>query len=267
MYVFAGKAALVTGASSGIGEAFARALAARGADLILVARSADRLRALADELARRDGVRTDVVVADLSEERAPERVFGEMQAIGQRVDILVNCAGFATHGRFEALDRQREHQEAMLNVMAVVDLTHLFLPAMVAREQGAIINVASTAGFLPAPYLATYGASKAFVLSFSEALWAENRRRGVRVLALCPGATDTRFFDVAGPDAQFGARMSAQQVVRAALHALERNRPTVVPGWFNWAYANLPRFLPRRAMTAIAERAMRPPRPAPNLAS
>ncbi len=210
MFAYRGKTALVTGASAGIGAEFARALAARGSDVILVARSQERLRALADELARDFGVRAEVIAADLTRADAARDLYAEAEVRGLTVDLLINNAGFGTHGPFETLAPARDHAEVMLNVAAVVDLTHLFLPAMLKRGDGAVINVASTASFQPVPYMAVYGATKAFVLSFSEALWAECRGRGVRVLALCPGTTATEFFDVVGTqDAGRGDRRQA----------------------------------------------------------
>src|SRR6266516_7963303 len=177
MFNYAGKAALITGASSGIGEAFAHILAARGMNLVLVARSADKLRVIAQALSEQHGIRADVVTADLCREGAMQEVYQRTQALGVPVDLLVNNAGFGTYGCFDTLAPEREHEEIMLNVTALVDLTHAFLPAMVERKEGGVINVASIAAFKPLPYQAVYGASKAFVLSFSLALWGENRTR------------------------------------------------------------------------------------------
>ena len=186
--------ALVTGASSGIGEAFARALAARGTNLVLVARSAARLEALAAELTARHGVRADTIAADLSDPGAPDAILAELRVRALEIDTLINNAGFGTHGDFAALDGRRERDEVIVNAYAPVALTRLLLPAMIARKHGAIVNVASTAAFQPVPYMATYGATKAFVLSFGEALAEEVRAHGVRVVVLCPGQTDTAFF-------------------------------------------------------------------------
>ncbi len=263
-YTYKGKTALVTGASSGIGEAFARELAARGMDLVLVARSEDKLRALAAELARGHGIRADVIAADLGREGAAERLYDEVGALGMRVDMLLNNAGFGTHGPFETLSPDRDHAEVMLNVSAVVDLSHAFLPAMVERGDGAVINVGSTAGFQPLPYMAVYGATKAFVLSFSEALWAEYRGRGVRVLALCPGATETPFFGVVGAEeASVGRRRAPQQVVATGLRALERGHGSAIDGAFNYWLAQTPRLAPRGLTALISKRLMRPRRELP----
>ena len=168
-------------------------------------------------------------------------------------------AGFATYGSFDSLSAEQEQQEILLNVAAVVDLTHRFLPAMLARRSGSIINVASTAAFQPIPYMAVYGASKAFVLSFSEALWAEYRGKGIRVLALCPGATSTNFFNAVGTeDAGLGSKETPEKVVQVALRALERGRPSVISGRQNALMANSVRFAPRGMVARMGAGAMRP---------
>lgn len=258
MMDYTGKTALITGASSGIGEAFARALAARGANLVLVARSEEKLRALSDSLAREHDISTDVIVADLAQENAASTVCATTERMGRSVDVLVNNAGFGTYGQFAANEATREHKEVMLNVASVIDLTHCYVPGMLERKFGAVINVSSTAAYQPVPYMAVYGASKAFVLSFSEALWEELRKTGVRVLALCPGATNTEFFREAGEGAAFGAKDTPENVVRIALEALDSGRPVVVPGAQNAFVSKLPRFLPRGTMAGLAARAMRP---------
>lgn len=259
MVTYHGKTALITGASSGIGASFAQELARRGANLVLSARSEDKLNALADELRERYGIRADVIVTDLSEERAASKVYAAVQERNLSIDLLINNAGFATYGRFETLTAERDHQQVMLNVTALADLTHAFLPGMAQRGDGAIINVASTAAFQPVPYMATYGASKAFVLSFSEALWAEYRGRGVRILALCPGPVETPFFDVVGAqEAAIGPKDTPERVVAAALRALERGRSFVIPGWGNALQSNISRFIPRQLTARIVERLARP---------
>jgi short-subunit dehydrogenase len=261
MFDFKNRTALITGASSGIGASFANALARRGCHVVLVARSRDKLTTIAAHIEARHGVGAHVIAEDLARPDAATRVLRETAARGIDVGLLVNNAGFATYGRFEAVARERQHEEIMLNVGALVDLAHAFLPAMVARGDGAIINVASTAAFQPVPYMAVYGASKAFVLSFSEALWAENRRRGVRVLALCPGATETPFFDVVqAPEASVGRREHPDAVVARALAALARGRSHVVSGWGNRLAAGAVRLVPRATAAAMAERVMRPRR-------
>jgi short-subunit dehydrogenase len=188
-----GKTALITGASSGIGEEFAHEMARRHTNLVLVARSRDKLEALSDELVEAHGVRVDVVTADLTEPDAPAHVFAAVDRLGIHVHALVNNAGFGTYGQFEIQDPETESREISLNVLALVQLTRLFAPAMLARREGLVINIASSAGFVPTPYMATYGATKAFVIRFSEALWAEFEGRGVQVKVLCPGYTRTGF--------------------------------------------------------------------------
>jgi len=254
----AGQTALVTGASSGIGAAFADALAGLGVDLVLVARSEQRLRETAARLHAAHAVRVEVIGEDLSREHAADAVTARLAEFELEVDILVNNAGFATQGRYETIPAARDHEQVAVNVAAVVDLTHALLPAMITRGRGTIINVASLGGFQPAPYLAVYGATKAFVLSFSQALAAELHGRGVHVLALCPGPVQTAFFDVLGTrQAAIGQQLSAEAVVAAALLGLERRRSLVVPGWRNRLTATVTRLLPRSIVLMLAERATR----------
>src|SRR4029450_4124027 len=172
---------LITGGSSGIGAAFARKFASLGRNVFLVARSEEKLITICNELGRMSGSRAQYLVLDLLEPDAPARLFDEMVKRGCEVDTLINNAGFGTMGDFANLDMQREIEIVELNVRSLVDMTHKFLGPMRERKQGTIINVASTAGFQPVPFMATYAASKAFVLSFSEALWEENRRQGIHV--------------------------------------------------------------------------------------
>lgn len=258
---YRGKTALITGASSGIGEAFTHALTERGANVILVARSEAKLQGLAKKVSEKHGVVATVIAADLSQENAAAEVFSEVQKRGLSVDILVNNAGFATHGRFETLEPEREHAEMMLNVVTLTDLTHAFLPVMSARGEGAVINVASLTAFQPNPYMATYGATKAFVLSFTEALWAENRQTGIRILALCPGRTVSNFDAVAGTEEGGGTSSFSppEQVVKEGLRALEQGRSYVVTGGVgNRFLALLPKVLPRGTTLRIAERLYKP---------
>ena len=248
---------LITGASSGIGEAFARELAARGDELILVARSAGRLEALAADLSGKHRVRVHVLPADLTGPGAVDALVGELTARKLTVTMLINNAGFGSHGEFATLDGGRERDEVLVNVLAPVMLTHALLPAMIARKSGAIINVGSTASFQPVPYMAVYGATKAFVLSFSEALAEEVRAHGVRVVALCPGQTDTAFF--AGiDDARVGRARTTKQVVDTALRALARGRVVAVDGLANYALANSVRLAPRRLVARVAAAIQRP---------
>jgi short-subunit dehydrogenase len=248
---YAGKTALITGASSGIGAAFANALAARGAHLVLVARSADKLNALAADLRSRHHVDIDIINMDLAREEAAAEIQRQLRQRNQRVSVLVNNAGFSTNGAFETISASLDHQQIMLNVAAVVSLTHACIPEMLEQGEGSVINVGSTTSFYPLPQQAVYAASKAFVLSFSEALWVEYRQRGIRVLALCPGATDTAFFNTMGRDVIL-KKHTPEKVVEVALSALERNRHYVIPGLRNMLEsALLPRLLPRSTVARL----------------
>jgi uncharacterized protein len=258
---FTESRALVTGASSGIGEAFARALAERGANLVVVARSQDKLEALAEEL--RSGFRAsvDVLACDLSEPGTAAALAARLPERGRQIDVLINSAGFGLFGPLHEVDPARSAQEVQLNVAALTELTCAVLPGMRARDRGAIVNIASTAAFQRVPYMAVYGATKAYVLSFTEALWAETRGSGVRVMALCPGATDTAFFDTASDNAAIGHRMAPEQVVAAAFSALERRRCSMIPGLTNRLLPGSTRLLPRQTVARISERTMRPKHP------
>ncbi|WP_369069311.1 SDR family NAD(P)-dependent oxidoreductase [Kineococcus terrestris] len=255
---FHGRTALVTGASTGIGEHLAAELAARGADLVVVARSGDRLRALAERLGAAHGRRVDVVTADLAEPGAGARVVAEVERLGVTVDVLVNNAGFALSGPVAGAARDtgvdRLVSQVQVNCTALVDLTARLLPGMVDRRSGVVLNVASTAAFQPVPNMAVYAATKAFVLSFTEALWVENRRTGVRVLAVCPGPTETPFFDTAGQDSVGDLpRRTATDVVATAMGALDGSGPTVVDGPLNKVTAAAPRFAPRRVTALLSK--------------
>lgn len=252
------NAALITGASSGIGEAFARKLAARGRNVLLVARSEDKLITLCNELGRINSIRAQHMALDLSQPDTPARLFEETQKRGLLIDMLVNNAGFGSFGDFAKLELKRELNMIDLNVKAVVELTHRFLQPMRQQKTGAIINVASTAGFQPVPFMANYAATKAFVLSFSEALWEENRPYGVHVMALCPGVTETNFFEVARsqkPPAR--AAQTPEEVVETALRALRRGKSHAVSGWTNIIMVEAERLAPRSLVTRIAGRMMR----------
>src|SRR5712664_3411634 len=222
---------LITGASSGIGEAFARKLAALGHNLLLVARSEDKLITLCNEVGRARGIRAQYVAIDLSEPEAPARLFEETKSRDLQIDFLINNAGFGSMGDFAKLPLDLELKMIELNVRSLVELTHRFLQPMRERKGGTIINVASTAGFQGVPFMATYAATKAFVLSFSEGLWEENRTRGIKVMALCPGVTDTNFFAASHmqrPPAR--TSQTVDEVVDTALRALRRGKSSVVSG-------------------------------------
>ena len=249
---------LITGASSGIGEAFARKLAAKGRNVLLVARSEDKLITLCNELGRLNSVRAQHVAMDLSEPESPAHLFDEAQKRGLTVDTLINNAGFGAFGDFSKIDLARQLNMIDLNIKALVDLTYHFLAPMRERKQGAIINVASTAGFQPVPFMATYAATKAFVLSFSEALWEENRSLGVTVMALCPGVTDTNFFEAAhGQKPPARTSQTAEEVVDTALSGLARRKSNIVSGWANFLMVEGERFAPRSLVVRMAGRIMR----------
>ena len=250
---------LITGASSGIGEAFARKLAAQGENLLLVARSEDKLATLCNELGREHNIAAQYVGLDLSDGDAPQRLFDETAQRGLTVETLINNAGFGSMGEFASLDLERELRMIDLNIKALVALTYLYLFPMRERRQGAIINVASTAGFQPVPFMATYSATKAFVLSFSEALWEENRPYGIKVMALCPGVTDTNFFEAAKIQRPpMRVAQTPEQVVETALRGLSHSKGHVVSGWANYLMIESERIVPRSLIARMLGRAMRP---------
>lgn len=260
MFVYQGKTALITGASSGIGEAFARALAARGMHLVLVARSSDNLERMAGELRQAYEVTVEPLSLDLTEPGSVERLVGMLSAKHHTVDLLINNAGVGFHGQFASLTPAQDQREIVLNVNALVALTHALLPDMLSRSSGAVINVASTLAFQPTPYMAVYGATKAFVLSFTVALAEESRERGIRVLALCPGPTGTAFYVSSGGDEVF-ARMrkrAPEQVVSSGLRALERGHTVVIDGVSNRFLFGLTGALPPSAGARILGRALHP---------
>jgi uncharacterized protein len=244
------KVTLITGASAGLGAEFARQLAGRGMRLVLVARRGERLRELADKVGN-----ARVVAMDLSAAGAAERLIGDLDAAGEQVELLINNAGFGQIGRFVSLDGARQREMIDLNVGTLTDLCRAVAPAMIERRSGAILNVASTAAFQPGPKMAVYFATKAFVLSLSEALHEELKPHGITVTCLCPGPTRTEFGDVAG----FGGNglfdkvaMNAAEVVRAGLKGFDSNHAVVVPGWMNKITAASTRFAPRPVVRKIA---------------
>lgn len=252
--------ALVTGASGGLGQAFCDHLAAQGHDLVLVSRRVDKLEEIARSARDRFGVQATVLAHDLSEEAERDALFDEVRTRGLTVDVLVNNAGFGSMGEFAGLDVARLNDEVSLNCAAVAHLTRLFLPGMLARDKGDVINVASTAAFQPIPTMAVYAATKSFVLSLSQALWQETRRTGVRVIALCPGPTQTDFFAVAGDDSAMKVRRTPQQVVHSCFKGLDRRLPSVTDGAFNALQAQLARLMPATLSAPVARLAIRPGR-------
>jgi uncharacterized protein len=250
------QTALVTGASSGIGRELARAFAAGGYDLILVARSGAKLEELAGELRGRHGVAARALAADLARPGSPDEIFDELETAGTEVDVLVNNAGFATFGPFAETDLATELNELQLNVVALTHLTKRFLPGMLARRRGGVLNVASTAAFQPGPLMAVYYATKAYVLSFSEALAEEMRGSGVAVTVLCPGPTATGFQARADMETSglFNGPlkvMDAATVARAGYDGFRAGRRIVVPGMRNKLVAQSIRITPRALVTRI----------------
>ena len=240
--------ALVTGASGGIGEDLARLFAADGHDLVLVARSRDKLARLAEELAGKHSISARVIVSDLARAEAPRELYDELQSSGVQVDALINNAGFGSYGLFAGTDLRRELDLLQVNVVALTHLTKLFLPAMLERRRGYVMNVASTASFQPGPLMAVYYASKAYVLNFSEALSNETEGTGVAVSALCPGPTDTGFIAAAGMERSKlfdRALMDSRTVAEAGYRGLMAGKRVVIPGFMNALTARTVGFLPR----------------------
>lgn len=257
---FAEQWALVTGASTGIGAEFARQLAGRGMHLVLTARRQDLLEKLAAELHTAHGTRTEIIACDLSRPGAPQELAGEIARRGCTVELLVNNAGFSVIGPTEAGSRERVLQMLDLNTRALTDLTYLYLPEMMQRGHGGILNVASTAAFQPVAFMSAYAATKAYVLHFTEGLWAEARAKGVTLTALCPGITKTDFWDVAGKSEVPGERGAegVHAVVRNGIRALERKRQFVVSGWKNYMLACLVRFAPRWLVALESRKVFQP---------
>ena len=249
--------ALVTGASMGIGEELARLLARDRYDLVLVARSADRLAALAEELSAKHNISARVIVKDLASPTAPQEIFDELQADGAVVDVLVNNAGFGSYGLFAETDAEKELGLLQVNIVALTHLTKLFLPGMIARRRGRICQVASTAAFQPGPLMAVYYASKAYVLSLSEALSNETQGTGVTVTALCPGPTETGFVAAAGMEKSklFEANvMDARPVAEVGYQGMLAGKRVVIPGLRNSIMARLASLAPRGLVTKVVRR-------------
>jgi short-subunit dehydrogenase len=249
--------ALITGASSGIGLELAKLLARDGYDLVLVARRRERLEALGEDLRKRHGIRFRAIAADLADPAAPAEIVRELEAASVAVDVVVNNAGFGELGPFANSDLETERRMIEVNVTALTVLTKLFLPGMLARRRGRILNVASTAGFAPGPLMAVYYATKAYVISLSEALTEELRGSGVSVTVLCPGPTITEFQAVAHMESTRlfrlpGVVMDAAAVARAGYAGLMRGRRMVVPGLFNRALPLVIRLSPRAMVVRVA---------------
>ena len=252
--------ALITGASSGIGTVFAERLAHRSHDLVLVARSHDKLQTLASRLSQQCGIQTTVISQDLTAPGAIQTIFTQLEKQSIEIDLLVNNAGFGVYGEFAEGQLETYLNMIQLNVVALVELTHRCLQGMRSRRSGSILNIGSTASFQPIPNFGVYAATKAFVLSFSEALWCECKPYGINVIAVCPGPTSTEFFKVAAFPNSMGEKVgnnltSPETVVQEALMALEQRHSNVVTGGFtNQVIVNATRFLPREAILKAVSR-------------
>ena len=254
-----GKWAVVTGASAGIGEAIAVELAEAGVNLVLTARRRERLDLLAERLRTQHGIQAQVIVADLALPQAPQQIFDATEGAGLQVDVLVNNAGFGEYGEFLRSNLEMQVSMVQVNCTAVVHLTRLFLPAMVERRRGWVMIVASTASYQPVPYLATYGATKAFDRMLAEALAEEMKRHGVHVSALCPGPTESEFSQVAGQRTGDMRRLqSAAEVARRGLEGLAEGKHWVLPYLAGRLQVFAQRFVPRRVVTGAIERMFRP---------
>src|SRR6266852_924190 len=256
-----GKWALVTGASAGIGVALAKELASNGTNLVLTARRKDRLDEHAAALRKDHGVLTEVIVADLAQADAPEKIFAFTQEKGLAIELLINNAGFGQYGELTQVPAQRLVDMVQVNCGAVVHLTRLYLPQMIERRRGDVLILASTASFQAVPFITTYAATKAFDLLFAEGLAEEVKPYGIRVCALCPGSTESEFQEVAGQSGVVAAmknRESAEKVARVGLQALAAGKSYVISGAANYLGAHSQRLAPRRFVTRITAKMFRP---------
>jgi uncharacterized protein len=258
------KVSLITGASGGIGEAFARRLAAEKHNLVLVARSEDKLHQICDELMLKHKITAHYVAVDLIDYEADKRLFEETERHGMEVEWLINNAGFGSMGDFAKLELERELDMIGLNIMALVALTHRYIQRMREQKKGLIINVASTASFQPIPFFATYAATKAFVKSFSEAIAEENRPFGLNVMALCPGPTETGFFEASKINKDVKKSMmqkgiqTPEEVVETAMNAIRNGKTQAISGWLNYFIARSVNVIPDSLITKAVGGQLRP---------
>lgn len=254
-----GKWALITGASAGIGRAFANELASGGTNLVLVARRKDRLAELATELAAKYRIQTEVCVADLAQTSSPQSIFDFTAGKGIEIELLINNAGFGVYGEFQSNEIGRQLEMIQVNIASAVHLTHLYLPGMIRRHRGDILMLGSTGSFQAVPYLTVYAATKSFDLLFAEGLAEELAPYGIRVCALCPGSTKSEFHQVAGqPKRILRKQETAEKVARTGLVALARGKSYVISGAKNYTAAHIQRLIPRRVATRIVARMFRP---------
>lgn len=252
MVKYENKTALITGASSGIGEVFAYELAKKRCNLVLVARSKDKLDRLSSKLESDYRIKVISLPMDLTNRHAPKLIWDALKERGIRIDILVNNAGAGTLERFHQINEERINNEIQLNITSLTELTRRFLEPMIKRNNGIIINVASMTAFQPAPYMAVYGATKSYVLSFTQALWAENRENGIKILALCPGETRSSFHTSSGSDHLKGNRMEPIEVVKTAFKGIEKGNSYQIAGRTNYIFSLFSRLLPRKTVLNIA---------------
>lgn len=248
------KTALITGASGGFGLDFAHRFARDGHNVIIVARSKDKLESIAAELSAEYGIIATPLVYDLTDPTSPQKLYDDVTARDIQVDFLVNNAGFAAYGEFYELDLERQTNMIQINITTLTHLTRLFLPQMIERQSGKVLNVASTAAFMPGPLMAVYYASKSYVLSFTEALAKELENTGVTATVLCPGPTATGFqsrADMENSKLVQGNLMRSEDVVNQGYEAMMNARAVYIPGWMNRIQAMLPRFLPRGAVRQL----------------
>ncbi len=255
---WSGKWALITGASAGIGAALAEELAAGGAKLVLTARRKDRLEELARRLAAKYKSNTEVFPADLAAPSSPEKIFSFTKDKGIEIDLLINNAGFGRYGEFPSAEKQQLLDMVQVNCGAVVHLTHLYLPEMIARRRGDVLILASTASFQAVPYISTYAATKAFDLLFAEGLAEEMKPYGIRVCALCPGSTESEFHTVSGQEKFIRKTETAAKVARTGLKALAAGKSYVISGLGNYFGTHGERLVPRRFVTRVAARMFKP---------
>ncbi|MBC7805094.1 MAG: SDR family NAD(P)-dependent oxidoreductase [Akkermansiaceae bacterium] len=263
IYPYSESTVLITGASRGIGAALAHAAAKHGVrTLVLTARTGGDLEALATKLFAEHGTRVETIVADLADAAAPAAIKAETDRRGLNIDLLINNAGWGTHGTFDTTDPAKSRAMVEVNVQSLVELSHLYLPQMIAQNRGGIINIASTASFQPVPFMAVYGASKAFVLSFSEALAVETTEQGadgVRIVALCPGGTATNFGDgMLRGHFEKTRQHTPEQVAEETFAALDKNTPVAVVGTANYWMTLSGRLAPRRTVAEVAGGLFRP---------
>lgn len=254
------KWALVTGASSGIGKAFAERFAKEGWNVALLARSGDKLKSIASDLERQHQVKTFVITADLSHDNLYRKIYEEVRGAGIVIDCLVNNAGFGVIGSFMGKDLERQLEMIDVNVKALVALTHLFLPGMVSQQSGTIINVSSTAGFQPMPYFAIYSSTKTFVTNFSESIAKEFEDKGIRVISLCPGRTESNFGEVAGfhhHPLDKRPKETSEAVVDTAFRAMKTKKVVVISGFPNWLIRFAEHFVPRSLTASVLKTAYR----------